>query len=195
MRQYSLEAGVNRAPGSVCARTLPLALCALAVLCGTAALCLPLQASPPPVRDAPARFARESHLTAGAGGPRQVALARSGIGVAAEAGGPSARGGDGDRFLDGRWRVVRMVREGKEVKHPAGVKLTMEFRASDHTWSFIVKTPKKSHAESGTWRLNGSQLVTRSEGGTKLERIKVTVLGKDEVELRKAKERLLLKRR
>ena len=170
MRQYSLEAGVNRAPGSVCARTLPSARCALAVLCGTAALCLPLQAS-------------------------QVALARSGVGVAAEAGGPSARGGDGDRFLDGRWRVVRMVREGKEVKHPAGVKLTMEFRASDHTWSFIVKTPKKSHAESGTWRLNGSQLVTHSEGGTKLERIKVTVLGKDELELRKAKERLLLKRR
>lgn len=116
----------------------------------------------------------------------QVALARSGV--------TAARGGDGDRFLDGRWRVVRMVREGKEVKHPADVKLIMEFRAADHTWSFIVKTPKKSHGESGTWRLDGSQLVTRSEGGTKLERIKVTVLGKDELELRKAKERLLLKR-
>lgn len=169
MKQRSREAGANRTAGSASSGRVLSALCALAALCVGATLCLPLQAS-------------------------QVALARSRVSVAAEAGGPSARGGDGDSFLDGRWRVVRMVREGKEVKHPAGVKLTMEFRASDHTWSFIVKTPKKSHGESGTWRLNGSELVTRSEGGSELERIKVTVLGKDELELRKAKERLLLKR-
>ena len=106
----------------------------------------------------------------------------------------SAAARDGDSFLDGQWRVVRMVREGKEVKHPADVKLTMKFRASDHTWAFIVKTTKRSFTESGTWRLNGSELITRSEDGGKLERIKVTVLGQDEMELRKSKERLLLKR-
>lgn len=105
-----------------------------------------------------------------------------------------AEPGPGERIIEGEWIVARMVRGGKPVQLPPHVKMGMAFRVSDHTWRFSLKTAEGDFSESGTWQLDGSMLVTRSEDGSKVERMRVRAVGQGAIELKKTDERLLLRR-
>lgn len=100
-----------------------------------------------------------------------------------------------EQLIEGPWSVVHMVRGGKSVQLPPGTKMTMTFRGSDHSWRFTIATKERSFVEAGTWQLNGSMLTTRSEDGSKVERMRVRRAGEGVIELKKTDERLLLARR
>lgn len=100
----------------------------------------------------------------------------------------------GERQLEGTWLVVEMARGDKPVGTTADVSMTMRFRTADHSWLFTVETKERSFSEAGRWRLNGSRLITTTEDGRKIERMRVRSIGKDVLELKKTDERLVLKR-
>jgi hypothetical protein len=100
----------------------------------------------------------------------------------------------GERELEGSWLIVKMVRGGKPVDRPATLKMTMSFRISDHSWRLTVETKERSFTEAGRWRLDGSRLITTTEDGSKVERMRVRSIGSGVLELKKTGERLVLKK-
>lgn len=58
----------------------------------------------------------------------------------------------------GKWKVTKMVKDGKTVPMPSGASIVMQFAAGDWTVTTVVRD--KTRVDKGTYTLKGAELTT-----------------------------------